>query len=361
MLKKVQGLATALILTISAFAQANDPQYKISPVGFLRMLLENRMPTDIKNLDELREGGNSNVGIKVRYLQRGIDTDATDVDDCTTTAVQYKTVDIGTPSFSKIGIFLSFDEMLKYVDAAQAIVPLGQAQIGTAPVSVIAGLYKLILTQINGLIQKIDKNLLAAQATAWGVNVATGNNTAVTINFANTPILTDGYNKILEHAQLNEIADTPIVVGSGVVTQYDILQSLKRGTDNGGFGSLPLNVYTDVNAVGAWGANHFGVFAKGLINFVDYNKYGSVVNGELGDSVFFTMPVPVELSNGQFTNLVFDVQIKIDTCPTEHKGRGWNIIISKNYGLFNAPNDIYKTGDRLAGFNGSLHYIGAIA
>jgi hypothetical protein len=220
------------------------------------------------------------------------------------------------------------------------------------------------------LIQKIDKNLLAAQSAKWGVNAASGLSTARAVNFSNTPNINDGIVKLISDYQFNEVAGVPQIVGNGIVTNYDILQRLKISTDNGGFGSNPVNVYNDVNTVSAWGPNHFGVFVPGLVSFVDYQKYAGNFGGYKGGSYFFTMPVPVLLAGGRLAKLVFDCQLKYDDCPTDNSGRGYSLLVSKYYGLWNAPDDIYKAtvlevpnvspaipGDRLEGFNGSMHYL----
>lgn len=60
----------------------------------------------------------------------------------------------------------------------------------------------------------------------------------------------------------------------------------------------------------------------------------------------------------------FNLQIKEIDCPDEDfdgyetrpMGRGYQILISKNYGLFQAPKTAYQASDRLSGNNGALLY-----
>jgi len=358
MFPNLKGIVATLLITISNLAGMNDPQYKVTPVGFLQMLLNNATTANVNNLESLRLGLTREI--YVRYMQRGIDTDTVDVDSCDTniTAV-WKEKSLGSALFSQIGIRIDDSLLRKLEDNASQ-----PFSLGSPATQVNIALYQTILTQLNGLISKIDKNLLAAQTSAWGINPVTGANTPQTVNFSNVPSINDGIVKLLSDYQYAEIAGTPQIVGNGSVVNYDIHQQLKRGIDNGGFGSNPVNVYSDPFTVSAWGANHFGVFVPGLISFIDYTKYGGNFGGYKGNSYFFTFPVPVQLANGTLTQLWFDAQLKYNDCPQKDDDgkvivdRGWAIMISKNYGLFNAPSDIYKTGDRLAGFNGSLHYIG---
>ncbi|MDR2085753.1 MAG: hypothetical protein LBP72_01105 [Dysgonamonadaceae bacterium] len=366
MFPNLVGIVNSLLLTISALAGQNDPQYKITPVGFLQMLLENATTATVANADDLRKGLERTL--TVRYMQRGTDTDVVDTDDCeTNVTAAWKQTNIGAPMFSKLGIKIEDDLLRQLQESATSTITLG-----SQGANVYLALYQTVLTQLNGLIQKIDKNLLAAQAGNWGVNIASGSSAARAVNFSNTPNISDGIVKLISDYQFNEMSGTPQIVGNGIITNYDILQRLKIGVDNGGFGSNPVNVYTDVNTVSAWGANHFGVFVPGLVDFVDYQRNIGAFAGFKGGSLFFTMPVPVQLAGGRLVSLVFDCQLKYNDCPDGDSGRGWFLLISKRYGLWNAPADMFKQtipavagdnpvpeipGDRLEGFNGSLHYL----
>jgi len=344
-------------MTISLLAGINDPQYKVTPVGFLSMLLQNSTTANVTNLDALRNGWTRDVII--RYMQRGTDADVVDVPGCETNiTAAWKETSIGEAMFNKIGIRIDDSLLRKLEETANQPVSLGTpaAQLNMA-------LYQTILTNLNGLISTIDKNLLAAQAGKWGKNPVVASNTAQTINFTNEPTINDGIVKLLSDYQFSEISGTPQIVGSGIATKYDILQRFKRGFDSGGFGSNPINVFFDPFAQTAWGVNHFGVFVPGLTSFVDYLKYSGNFGGYKGGSYFFVLPVPAQLANGTLTTLWFDAQLKYIDCPQKDEEGdiigepGWIILISKYYGLFNSPNDLFKASDRLNGFNGSLHYI----
>jgi hypothetical protein len=272
-----------------------------------------------------------------------------------------------------MGIFIPDSDFRKYEKAAANLTSITQGgNLSTllqnpqaqGDILVMAALYQTMLVKVNGLIQKINSNLLAAQNTHWGKNIPYNNTTANTISFGNSLTLDDGIVKLISDYAVNEAVGTPQIVGNGLVTQYDILQRLKVGIDKEGFGSNPLNVYSDFGSISKWGANHFGVFVPGLTAFVDYERNVGSFAGVRGSSIFFTLPIPVQLANGTLTKLVLDCQLKYDECPTKNddgdivSGRGWKLIMSKYYGLFNAPEDTVAATDRMNGFNGSLHYIG---
>lgn len=356
----LKGFAQATIKNLNLVAKQNDPQLKLTPTGFLRLLLENNAMVEINNIEELRKGLKRDI--KLRYLQRGLESEVTDTDDCETPlGADWKEHEIKNPLFSKIGIFISDDEFRQYEEEAIQTLSLGDAQ--TAPL--MRGFYELLLTKLIGLISKIDSNLIAAQATKWGANAAYSLATsAQTLQLGKSADFNTGYVKLMEDAMVNEINDKLLLCGNGLITRYDIFHKLKTGTDSAGIGALPLNAYYDPRTITGWGANHFGVFAKGTIGFVDWNRYVGAFAGEKGGSVFFTLPVPVELG-GSLTSLVFDCQLKYIDCPeigSDNKvtqQRGWKLIVSKNYGLFNMPNDAFATSDVLHGVNGSFHYIAA--
>lgn len=354
------GFVQALLTNISAIAGLDDPQLKITPAGFLQALLENPTTTQISNLREIR--GGMERELKVRYQRRGTPDEVTTIDDCDTPiSPEWLETSIGRPYFSKIGIRINDSDMRKYQDEATRTLAAGQPAV-----PLMLALYETILTRCQGMIQHMDQNLLAAQAGNWGVNVVTGNNAAQTVTFSNTPTINDGIMKIMSDYQLNEMYETPIIVGNGAVINYNRLQSIKNGTDSGGFGANGLpKTYLDIASISKWGANKFGLFTPGMIGLVDFNKNVGSFAGEKGGAVFFTLPVPVQLANGTLSSLVFDAQLWYDKCPafaadgTLTQDRGWNLLLSKSYGLFNAPVNMFKDTDRLKGVNGSFLYTGA--
>lgn len=346
----LKGFAQALIKNINLVAKQNDPQLKLTPTGFLRLLIENNAVTEINNIEELRRG--QNIPVKLRYLQRGLESEVTTTDDCDTpSGVDWKETTITHPLFAKIGLFISDDEFRQYEEEATQTLALGDAQ--QAPL--MRGFYEVLLTKLIPLISKIDSDLIATQATKWGKNAAYGSDVTIpTIKLGKSADFNSGYVKLMEDAITNEVNDKLLICGSGLITRYDIFHKLKTNADSDGISALPLNAYYDPRTT-AWGADHFGAFAKGSVGFVDWNKYVGAYAGEKGGSVFFTLPVPVEI-DGSLTSLVFDCQLKYIDCPSEGQPRGWKLIVSKNYGLFNAPADQFPTGDRLEGVTGTFVY-----
>lgn len=348
------GIAGAIIKNITAIAGINDPQLKITPVGFLKMLVENNALVQVVNEDDLQKGQARDI--KVRYMQRGLESEVSDRDDCDTPITpEWKESTIGAPLYSKIGIMITDEQMRKYQAAATEPTSLGNVKISRA-------LYETILTHVGALLNNIDKKLVAAQASKWGKNAAYNTDAAQSIELGTKADMGDGVVKLLLDAEENEVEGDLLVCGNGRVRAFDLYNKLKSGSDSNGFGSLTLNAYSDPKTATLWGKDHFGVFAKGCVGFVDINKNVGEYAGEKGSSIFFQIPMPVMI-NGTVLPINFDCQLKYEDCPqydaqnTKVADRGYKLIIAKTYGLFNMPSDCFKEGDALAGVNGSFHYV----
>ena len=117
---QLYGIVNAFLTNISALAGINDPQLKVSPVGFLRALLENNATTRVTNIAGLQSGQDRTI--TVRYMNRGLLSQATTIDDCDTPITPaWVSADIGAPYFSKIGMFIADGDLRQYqIEAAQA-------------------------------------------------------------------------------------------------------------------------------------------------------------------------------------------------------------------------------------------------
>jgi hypothetical protein len=357
---QMRGLAEAVIRQLSDVSNINTPQYKVTPPGLLRLLLQNPAPVKITNLAGIRAGHDRLV--KLRYMKRGVPSQTTTTPGCDSgNTADYDETTVTHPLFRQISLYISNDELRPYFDDASSIVT-----VGSPAATMMSELLNRIIVKLNGLIGAIDGDLLTQMATRWGINASTGAATPETVNFStvNNVNLTDGIVKLIEQAQENEIAGTLLMVGNGIANAYNIASMLQTTANQNGYDAsrfTGFKWYNDLYSVSGWGANHFGVVAQGSALFIDWNRNeGDAFSGSQGNSYFFTMPVPAMLDAGQLSNLTFDVQIKELDCPTEIDGetreRGYIIYISKSFGLFTTPTDAYEADDRLTGTNGLLHY-----
>lgn len=367
------GYCPYILGQLSEIAQCNTPSYKITPAGFLQMLLENKPALQLLQLDE----GNGHVrDVRYKYKKRILPSQTSTEDNCDINYIpRWLESQLATTNFRKIAHFIDDAEMAKYCSDASRTVDVGQ------PATELMNEHlKDIMNAANGLIGAIDQDLLALQAVKFGVNAVTGSNSATTVNIpkdATQYDLSSGITKILADAQENEFCGNINIVGNGIMNNFAIQQLVSccnaAGIDMSRF--TGFRWYHDLYSKTAWGTNQIGVFSEGSVGLIDITRYQGFRAGDKGPSKFFTLPLPIECPNcnGGYDALVFDAQLKYFDCPqdieTECEGtvpieRGWALILSKTFGLFNIPQDAYQNEgaygdcgtDRLSGNNGTLRY-----
>lgn len=363
------NFAPFLLQHLKQLIGANAPETKISPTGFTKMLLENEPKLQVKPSEVLRlnEADGHIKQIRLSYLRRITPDDVSTTDDCENDLIPvYNDMVLEAPHFAKFSFWLSDDTIARYMSEASRTVSVGQpaSQLMMEQITT-------LMTVVNGIVGKIDQTLLGD--VTWGINQVTGLNTATTININKNATVMDletGFAKLLSDAAENEISGDLLIAGSGLFNNF-MLQKPFSGINQAGINQAAATGYKwyfDVYAKNAatFGTNQVGVFAPGTIGFVDLQKYIAFRSGLKGTSYFFQIPLPVAVGQGDGTTqmMIFDAQLKYIDCPTViyngysniEVNRGWQLILSKNYGLFQQPTDGYTAADRLTGNNGALRY-----
>jgi hypothetical protein len=375
------GFCPAIVAHLRVVAGCATPQTKITPAGFLRMLLVNKPTASILNPDSalaLDDGQGHIRDIILKYLKRSVPGQVGNADNCQIDlAQQYSELQLATTQYRKLSIYISDADMSRYCSEATEMV-----RIAGFPTPFMNEMLTRILAAANGIIGAIDIDLLTLMALEFGVNVTTGTNAPVTVNFPGADagvnnFYTTGMTKLLQDLSLNEVCGTVNIVGHGNFNAYTIQQMVaccsQLGIDQSRF--TGFNFYPDIYSQTIWGTNHIGVFAPDSVGFVELNRYEGWNAGYKGTSWFFTMPLPIDCPecNGAYDSLDFDAQLRYLDCPTlinvgcegeTTVPRGWILDIGKAFGLFATPTDGYQHtayddcyNDRLAGNNGSLRYI----
>lgn len=367
----MKGFVPYLLAHASQIFANQTPSNKLTPPGFLQMLLANR-PTGMQIVNNSTMDGNGHIrGLKVKYRPRGLSSDVKTTDDCNVDVVpEYLEADIPSTMFRKIGIKIDDEVIRKYEAEASRTVAVG------APASpIMAELYNAILEQMNGFVGSINTALLTTQAAAFGKNAVTGSNATTTINFSNTNQInyTDGIVKLISDTQENEFYGKINICGNGIISAFDIARQFQKAANQAGYdpSSFNLKIWNDVFSKTAWGANQFGVFAENALGLIEVDRYVGSFAGYMGGSYFFTMPIPLAVSGvaDELGSMNIDCQLKYVDCPSEVSdgaggtktiNRGWVLYVSKSFGLFNMPSDMFAATDRLTGNNGTLRYTAAI-
>jgi hypothetical protein len=364
------GYCPALLAHIQDVAEGNAPGKKIHTSGFTKMLFCCQNST-VSPVNDGYAGGQQRT-LTIKYRQRPLLTSVTDVDDCSIDRIPgYAEWSLPALLFRKTSFFLSDDEISKYCADSAASASVG----GQGPTGFMREHYELWVEHANILMRAINLALVTAMATQFGENVNTGLTTARTINIPPTGMnwnLTAGMIQFLADLRDNEICDEPCIVGGGLLSNWDMARVMEccnqAGVDPSRLGVPPL--WYDKDTQTAWGANQFGVFAKGSVKMISRDRYVGNYAGQKGNSVFFNTPFPVNEFVGCdpiqcLNDLSFDVQMRYIDCPTDIDvagvpttvNRGWQVILSKTFGLWVQPTTAYAAGDPLQDTNGTLRYV----
>lgn len=363
------GFVPYLLDHLSAVAGKNYPGMKITPAGFVKALVENKPSLNITRNGETIDPMQLNTlaghirELKLKFLPRALESQVETEDNCDNDLqFHYGESEITAPNFAKLSFWLDWRFVERYEKEASNPVNLGKPSYGT-----IKEMETQIMNTVNAIVQKMDTTLLTA--TTWGENVVTGNNAATSINIdksGSTLNLTDGILRILSDYQVNEGVGQPIIVGNGLMNSFEIGKS-SFGANGAGMNIAALSGYKwyhDIKSATVWGANQVGVFQPGTIGLVDIDRYIAWKSGRHGTSHFAQIELPIESGDGSITKMRFNIQIKEMDCPAEYAtqygvetgDRGWQVIITKRYGLWQMPGTTVQATDRLIDVNGAFRY-----
>lgn len=361
------GFCPALLTHINTLTECASPMKKVTPSGFLKMLLDNNQVADVSSFKDDGMGHVRDVNIK--YAPRFLDSQTDTVASCDVSAQSaWLETSIPDPTlYRQFGLYISAADMAKYCADASATVMTDNKT--AVPTKFMNEFMEQITRSANALIVAIDKDLLAKQLANFGRNARTGSNAATTLNFplsTTTNDLNQGIITLLNDMSLNEACNDYKIVGSGLFNNFDLQQFMKCCAQNG-VDTSKWNNYTfyhDINAAGAWGANQIGVFEDRAVQLIDINKNNLFTGHFTGGSQLFTMTLPLDCCAGGYESLTFDAQLKFIDCPTTVSiggvpttvNKGWVLTLGKAFDLWNIPANAYQATDRLFLNNGTYRY-----
>ncbi len=344
-----------------------SPQYKVEPYGLLASLYTAHSRGAIKN--NSFDGHTQTV--KVKGKKRVTPADVSDSASCdNTNTIPYFEDTVSVANYRQYAFHIE-DETIAQFDAyaSQNVrVP------GSAPATdLMFEFYDSLMTAASGILTAVNRDLWTLALAAIGVNRRTTNNTATNLNITqNTTlnVLTAGATQLKRDFALNSFTGTPIVVGAGLFHNW-ILQQPASGQALNGINSAiqaaGFNFFHDEDLdVQASASNRIAMYEKDAIQIVEYMKYKGFKAGAKGTSIFGTLMAPMAGANGQLIPVEFDYQLKYNDCAEEFSyvdgseavtlEKGWNMIVSKNFGLYTIPSTAYDASDVLTGNRGSLYY-----
>lgn len=357
------GFCPAIMYHIEQIAEQNAPGRKMHVAGFLAMLFCCQNST-VTPLNDAYQGGHQR-GITVSYRRRPVLTDVGTEDDCTINTQPGK-LEWNVPALShrQYSFHIADNLIRQYCQDASNMM-----NAGAPPTQVMQEVYDLIVEGANIVLKAINRDLVTAQATEFGVNVTTGSSTGKVINInrnGNDFALDDGVVEMMTDITENEICGEPCLVGGGLFNAYNQARALaccnQAGLNLGATG-VP-NFFFDKDTQTIWGANTVGLFAPGSVKFISRNRYVGGFAGARGTSFFTTLPLPVQefgCADDCLRDLVLDMQIRYNDCPADDGqggtiDRGIQVILSKQFALWSQPDNAFAATDELFGTNGMLKY-----
>lgn len=368
------GYCPAILLHLAAITGRAYPGHKVTEPGFTLMLYN--QPNRPSVLQQAYPNGHTKtatVKYKPRTTENYVNTEIScDVD----LTPAWKETGFSADQIVQLGLYFSDDTIRLYCEDASRMINPNGTFTGIGPSRLMAEHLDGILHAMNGLYQKMDKTLLTAMASKFGINKRTGSAASANINIpllGTQNDLQNGIPRILSDAVENEICGNPVIVGNGNFLAWhnmkmaDAISYNQSGINYAPV--LPYRFFHDIYSATQWGTNQIGVFEEGAVHIVeDLRNVGTWAGDKPGASSFgvFRDPRTQCWSPNGTTMIPWDIQIKYLDCPTTLNNgyaggtatfdRGYAIYISKRYGLFTIPSDAYDGADIIAGQNGTLRY-----
>ena len=341
------------------------PQYKVEPYGFLGSLYVSHSRGAIKN--DSYDGHFKTV--KIKSKKRFTTDDVSPEASCDTVLQQtYAEETVDVSNFCQLAIHVE-DEVIAAFDS------YASSKTSTGSLSLMYEHMDSVATAASALLSYVNQDLMTLAVAALGVNRRTASAAAATINIplntTNEP-LGDGINQVLGDFKLNTMMGKPIVTGQGLFYNWLAAQAAKSGVNQSGIDSRLQTAgfdfwYDPYVTTAMTSANQIMVHEKNSIQIVEYLKYqGWKAGAKPGASSFGTLTLPMQIGD-QLVPVFFDYQLKYNDCEQEFTigyggstttlEKGYNLIISKTYGLYTLPATAYDAADVLTGNRGSLRYL----
>lgn len=356
------------ILT-SLIAEGIQDESKINAsAGVLGALMSAENRSYAPTVKSAYNDGGHKRGVRLAYKQRTIAADTDDAKDCGGGPENpYLEFDFDVTSYRQIKWKVKESTVRELCRDYSTIQPLIGGNFSQAPIQnamnrvqgqigVIREMAQEFMYQAPGLVQALRQDLLQQFNLALGTYVggATSNSYQVQNSDANGggPNFA-GLSKFYQDLRKIEWPGTPHVVGD--------YGALNRIVEMGGtsfccsqlgvnFNDLMTNVrfrmFTDsyVSSDFDDNVNDALVFYPGMANLIQYSEYG---NGNLGGKIdnIWRMSIPMPGIPG----MNVDLRIVENGCDEDY-----DFIMGTYFDLLTAPDNMYKSGDRLAGVNGIL-------
>lgn len=361
------GFAPYLLKHIALATKESTPQTKLEYQGFLNLLMSNTGRPAVTLNDSTKPGHRRTIRLKSKQRFNVVHTTTTKT--CDQKLQQpYAETEQDLNIVRQIAFHVADETLAKYQHDATTTVRIGQPAT-----SLMGDLLDTVKTGADAILSAINQDLLTQAVLAIGINRATGNVNAKAVNFpldGNNNNLNSGMTELMQDYQFNQARGKAKIVGEGILHSHFLQQPAKSADQSGLNTAIQANwadFFYDPYTATALGANQAILYEPEAVQLVEYMEYTGWKAGfpGMGDSTFFVMALPMDI-NGRVTPVLFDVQLKYNSCEvTETESyydtsltlqKGWSIIISKQCALWAIPAGAYRGTDPLNGNRGSYRY-----
>lgn len=370
------GASLGVLQMMKEITKDATPAYKVEPYGVLASLLTAHSPGVIKN--DSYDGHYKTVKVKKkrRFTSAHVDPSPS-CDHLVQQTYSEDTVSVG--NFRQLAFHIEDEVIAAFDDYASKSVAFAKATPGISQPPITDLMFEFadtLMTAASALLASVDQKLCDLAVAAIGVNRNGGVSTSQSVNIplatTNNP-LSDGITRIMRDFKYNNMMGKPIVVGAGLFEGFMLNQAAIGGPNQAGIDTriqaAGFDFWRDYNLANSTAlnnANQIIVYEKDAIQLVEYmQNQGFKAGVKPGASQFGVLVLPMMVGD-QLVPVKFDFQLRYNDCDesvtlydtgsstTVH--RGYNLILSKNFGLYTIPTDAYGSADVLYGNRGSLRY-----
>lgn len=331
-----EGLCEKIQTALIDLLGQKAPQVKRTQVGFLQAVTspQNTAGIEIVPVDP---GNGKYKQVRIKYIQRGISTDITNVKvaGCATTLEKEPKEQIVavTRYLGTLGLKFTESEMRKLCEADSAYM----AQV--------------INAEIDPLVVELDKAMITLQNANFGLF----NPDISPLLFKDVPLLVNatkaayyyGEALIMEDIENIDAGNVrPLVIGSGILGIYARMTGIGCCNDLGQDLSQAgnLDFFRDRFVPTILGAEHFILLIPGYVQLLTWNEYVGEYFKENDVFSHSTIVDPV-------TGIKFDMKWHYNDCDDFYF-----VQFGINWDMWWLPTNAFAAGDELEGVNFTLHY-----
>lgn len=336
---------------------SEDPTMFNTPVGAIQSTLDPENTRGVKMQQLASEGGHSK-SVRISHKQRLTPTDVADAKSCDEGSEKPYFEEVFTVNqHSQIALKVK-ESTIRTLCAAQSnwVDPNGTNKASS--MQVMREMAEELMHDLDAIRQDINQKFLTSIALNFGTWVGGATSKSFTVmNASDGALNLAGFNQMRQELSKVNAGKSPIAFGGGALDLALMGSALYGCCNDKGqdFGVMRTNgagfkFYADYENLASYlgNANAFGAFLPGAVQFVTYNKYVGDFAKEIGTMSRGTLLDPA------LPGKMYDMRLMPSECDEDY-----DLWINSDFDFYFAPNNLFKSADRLASVNGIFKGIAA--